>query len=161
MSIEKELLLNYGYIREQFGKLFDLINRYDFISASLGLSECFNIKKQFAIRMMKQWIKDVQKYFNHYEEKFLHIAVNINSAGQFEGAFREFSKRLDDYCITDVNVYLETVQNSVQYNQNNVAVAHCLTMIEAAVRSKKNQVEELIKSINEQFSGSDSDTRGK
>jgi hypothetical protein len=34
-------------------------------------------------------------------------------------------------------------------------------MIEAAVRSKKNQVEELIKSINEQFSGSDSDTRGK
>lgn len=56
MSVEKRLLLNYGYIREGFCKIFDFINRYEIISASTGLEEVgfSNISKSSVTRRMKQ-----------------------------------------------------------------------------------------------------------
>ena len=56
MTVEKRLLLNYGYIREGFCKIFDFINRYEIISASTGLEEVgfSNISKSSVIRRMKQ-----------------------------------------------------------------------------------------------------------
>lgn len=90
----------------------------------------------------------------------MSACFNINSAGQFEGAFKDFVKRLDDYCISDVNTYLETVQNSIRDNQNDATVSNCLVMIEEAVRRKKCQIEELQKSINGKNLDSDYDNWG-
>ena len=63
MTVEKRLLLNYGYIREGFCKIFDFINRYEIISASTGLEEVgvSNISKSSVTRRMKQWIQDILK----------------------------------------------------------------------------------------------------
>ena len=63
MTVEKRLLLNYGYIREGVCKIFDFINRYEIISASTGLEEVgfSNISKSSVTRRMKQWIQDILK----------------------------------------------------------------------------------------------------
>ena len=63
MTVEKRLLLNYGYIREGFCKIFDFIKRYEIISDSKGLEEVgfSNISKSSVTRRMKQWIQDILK----------------------------------------------------------------------------------------------------
>lgn len=150
MTIEKKLLLNYGYIREDLGKLFDFIDRLELISASTGLAECLNIKNAFVIQMTKQWIKDVKKYFKHYEEKIPQLDIDVKSQNQFENAFIEFTEKLSDYCITDIDDYLKIVQNSIRENRNNTTVSYYLRMIEAAVNNKKGQIMEIQKIFNGQ-----------
>ena len=161
MTVEKRLLLHYGYIREGFCRIFDFIDRYEIISASSGLEGVgfSNISKSSVIRRMKQWTNDVKKKLSHYEEKLLHIDVDIKAAGQYETEFKAFSKKLDDFCITDVNTYLKTVQKAIQENQNYTEVSNYLSLIEDVIKRKKRQIEELQKMINGQFSDSNTDKK--
>ena len=161
MTVEKRLLLNYGYIREGFCRIFDFIDRYEIISASSGLEGVgfSNISKSSVTHRMKQWTNDVKKELPQYEEKLLLIDVAIEAAGQFESEFKAFSKKIDDFCITDVNTYLESVQKAIQENQNNTEVSNCLSLIEDAIKRKKRQIEELQKMINGQFSDSNTDKK--
>jgi len=157
MTVEKRLLLNYGYIREGFCRIFDFINYYEIISASSGLIGFSNISKSSVTRRMKQWTNDVKKALSQFDEKILLNDINFNLCSQYKNEFKTFSKRLDDFCITDVNSYLEIVQKAIQENQNNTEVYHCLNMIEDAIKKKKIQIEDLLKMINEQFSDLNTD----
>lgn len=154
MTIEKELAITFGYITERFNKLFHFIDWFDFVSAAEGLAKCnfSNVTKKSASRMMKQWSKDVKKYFKSYEEKPFIDDSNIKLPDQFDKSIKGFSKRLDDFYNTDVNPYLENIQTELQYHQNNKSVSQCLTMIEDALIRKQGYLKEFIKYINEKYS---------
>ena len=102
--------------------------------------------------MMKQWSKDVKKFFNSYEEKPFIDDSNIKLPDQFHKSIKDFLKRLDDFYITDINPYLENIQTELQNHQNNKSVCQSLTMIEDALIRKQGYLKEFIKYISEKYS---------
>ena len=152
MTLEKELSFTYGYIVENFSRLFSLIDRFNILSASEDLAECnfSNIRKKTASRMMKNWTKDVSKYFESNIEKTI-IAENIKFPDQNVIEIKDFSKRLNDFNNTEINSYLENIQTELQCHQNNKKILECLTLLKEALIIKQKYLKEFIKYINEKY----------
>ena len=152
MTIEIELSITFGYIVESFSALFSLIDRFNILSAAEGLAECnfSNIREKSVSRMMKNWSKDVSKYFESNNEKPV-TAYNIKLPDQYDTVIKDFSKRLEDFINTEVNSYLENVRTELLKNQENEIVSQCLNMIIEALTRKQKYLLDFQKLINERF----------
>lgn len=120
MTNEKKLSFAYLYILESFHRLFNLIARFNIISAAevMAKSHFSDVTKRTPSKMMKQWAKDVKQFFKSYEEKSFIGDSFIELPDQFYKSIKDFSKRLDDFNNTEVNSYLDNIQTELQYHQN-------------------------------------------
>ena len=100
---------------------------------------------------MKEWSKDVKKFFKSYEEKSFVEDSFIEFPDQFDKSIKDFSKRLDDFNNTEVNSYLENIQTELQYHQNNKKILECLILLKEALIRKQKYLKEFIKYINEKY----------
>lgn len=153
MTIEIELSITFGYIVESFSALFSLIDRFNIFSAAEGLAECnfSNIREKSVSRMMKNWSKDVSKYFESNNEKII-TAENIKFPDKYVIEIKDFSKRLNGFINADVSSYLENIQSELLKYHDNAIVAQCLSMIKEALIRKQEEVLEIQKFINEKYS---------
>ena len=126
MTLEKELSFTFEYIKEQFNRLFDFIDWFDLISAAKGLSECkvSTIEKRTVSGMIKQWSEHVSKYFESQPQTSIAEDSKIKIPEQYDKSIKDFSKQLDAFCITTVNVYLGIVQNLIRDYKNNRKIHH-------------------------------------
>ncbi len=152
MTCEKELSFTYGYIIENFSRLFNLIDRFNILSAAEDLVECnfSNLRKKTASRMMKNWTKDVSKYFESNIEKTI-TADNIKLQDHYNTAIKDFSKRLEDFNNADVKSYIDNIQTELLKYQDNSIVAQNLIKIKEAIIKKQEQVMDIQRQINEKF----------
>lgn len=185
MTVEKELKLNFGYIKEQLDKLFDLIDRFDIINTSELLVEhkFSNLKEEDISHKMNEWLKDVDRYFKSYDSDPLVVdgvtstiheynqtldecerlnAIrhrtdieqasldgNIKKLVSIEKAIDDFSKRLEDYFIADINIYLEDIHDTMIANQNNEVICRYLVRLEEALERKQRRIIEIQNFIKE------------
>ena len=155
MTLEKELSFTFEYIREQFNRLFGFIDWFDFISATDDLAKCnFSIiEKKTVSGMMKQWSEHVSKYFESQSQTSIAEDSKIKLPEQYDKAIKDFSKRLDEFCLTTENIYLGIVRNLIRKYKNNEKIHRNLILLEDALRKKKNQIIEFQTKINEKFPG--------
>ncbi len=153
MTIEKELAITFECIKEHFSRLFDFIDWFEVISASEGLSESkiLTIEKRTVFRMMKQWSEHFSKYFESQQQTSIAEDSKIKLPEQYDKATKDFSKRLDEFCLTTVDVYLGIVQNLIRDYTNNEKIHHNLILLEDELRKKKTQLMEFQTKINEKF----------
>ena len=153
MTLEKELSFTFEYIKEQFNRLFNFIDWFDFISAAKGLSECkvSTIEKRTVSGMIKQWSEHVSKYFESQPQTSIAEDSKIKLPEQYDKSIKDFSKQLDAFCITTVNVYLGIVQNLIRDYKNNRKIHHNLILVEDALQKKKKQLIEFQTKINEKY----------
>lgn len=68
---------------------------------------------------------------------------NIKKLVSIEKAIDDFSKRLEDYFITDINIYLEDIHDTMIANQNNEIICRYLVRIEEALERKQRRIIEI------------------
>lgn len=154
MEIKRELSFNKGFISEQLGWLFDLINKFQIINATENLLKCnfSNLSNKDVQQPLRTWIKDVDEYFEEKSKEPLRKdgithAVNlyqkgsfdINSASEFKELINDFLNKLNDLIIK-LNVYLKIVNESLPEYQNNESVLKRLFLIKNALESRKNEI---------------------
>ena len=167
MTIDKNLSFSFECIKEHFNRLFDFIDWLELISASEGLSECkiSIIDKRTVYRMTNQWSESISKYFESLKENPISEDSKIKLPEQYDKTIKDFSKRLDDFCITTVDVYLGIIKNLIQEYKNTEKIYHNLILLEDELRKKKTQLIGFQTKINEKFpeqsSIAENDIRGK
>lgn len=185
MIFDKRLSLNFNAIEEQLDRLFDLVDRFKIINSSNSLIECnfSNLKEKDISHIMREWLKDVNRYFKSYDnEPLIRDGVNytlslynntldecrrlsnlthptkielstlngdVKLLNQLEKSINDFSKRLDNYFIMNINIYLEDVHDTMVTNQNNNIVCRALVNIENALQRKQERIINLKNQINE------------
>lgn len=153
MTIDKNLSFTFECIKEHFNRLFDFIDWFELISASEGLSECeiSTIRKRTVSRMMNQWSESISKYFESLKENPISEDSKIKLQEQYDKKIKDFSKRLDDFCITTVDVYLGIIKNLIHEYKNTEKIYHNLILLEDELRKKKTQLIGFQTKINEKF----------
>ena len=82
----------------------------------------------------------ISKYFESQQQTSIEEDSKIKLPEQYDKATKDFSKRLDEFCITTVDVYLEIIQNLIQDYTNNEKIHHNLILLEDALQKKKKQL---------------------
>lgn len=153
MTIDKNLSFTFECIKEHFSRLFDFIDWFGVISASEGLSESTisTIDTRTVFRLMIQWAEHISKYFESHQDNPIEEDVKIKVPELYDKATKDFSKRLDDFCITTVDVYLGIIKNLIQEYKNTEKIYHNLILLEDELRKKKTQLIVFQTKINEKF----------